>query len=369
MAARRLLAMTVRDGALSPPSRLPGMLFAKAFDRREFFNPMRCWKGVLMVCVAAASLSSVATAVVAQVSWQMATEYPQSSISGIGLASFGRRVSARTNGFVTTANAFDNALKIGSGEMLRAAQEQRIAGADAFAGPLEASDAIFGLASLPFVAQSFEAARAINATARPLYAKALAAHGLKLLYVTIWPATGLWTDRPLRGIDDLGTLAVRTYDYNSAQVMRAVGAVAEYLPFNEALVKVRNHQLNAILTSGDGGAGRTLWDDLRYFTPINYAIPISIAFVRLDAFEALPNEVRDEVMQAAEETETSQFELLANRTAENYAQMRSHGVTIADPVPAALIAALKQGAALPIAAWKAKVPAEAVAIVDGAGRP
>jgi len=27
-----------------------------------------------------------------------------------------------------------------------------------------------------------------------------------------------------------------------------------------------------ILTSGDGGAGRKLWDDLRHFTPINYAI-------------------------------------------------------------------------------------------------
>jgi TRAP-type transport system periplasmic protein len=265
-------------------------------------------------------------------------------------------------------NAFDNALKIGSGEMLRAAQQQRIAGGDAFAGPLEASDAVFGLASLPFVAQSFEAARAINAKARPLYERAMAAHGLKLLYVTIWPATGLWTDRPLRGVDDLSNMAVRTYDYNSAEVMRAVGATAEYLPFNDALAKVRDHRLNAILTSGDGGAGRTLWDDLTYFTPINYAIPISIAFVRMDAFEALPKQVRDEVMQAAEETENSQFELLANRTAENYARMRSHGVTIAEPVPAALIAALKQGAALPIAAWKAKVPAEAAAIVDEAGR-
>jgi TRAP-type C4-dicarboxylate transport system substrate-binding protein len=345
------------------------MLFAEMFDRLEFFIPMSCRKSVLMVCVAAASLSSVATAAVAQVSWQMATEYPQSNISGVGLASFAKRVSARTNGFVTTANAFDNALKISSGEMLRAAEVQRIAGGDAFAGPLEASDAIFGLASLPFVAQSFEAARAINAKARPLYEKALAAHGLKLLYVTIWPATGLWTDRPLRSVDDLGTLAVRTYDYNSAQVMRAVGATAEYLPFNEALVKIRDHRLNAILTSGDGGAGRALWDDLRYFTPINYAVPISIAFVRLDAFEALPKPIQEAVMQAAEETETSQFELLANRTAENYAQMRSHGVAIADPIPAALIAALKQGAALPIAAWKAKVPVEAAAIVDGAARP
>jgi TRAP-type C4-dicarboxylate transport system substrate-binding protein len=302
------------------------------------------------------------------VRWQMATEYPQSNISGVGLATFAKLVSERTNGFVTTENAFDNELKISSGEMLRAAQERRIAGADAFAGPLETSDAVFGLASLPFVVQSVDGARAVNAKARPLYEKALAAHGLKLLYMTIWPSTGVWSDRPLNSADDLRTMAVRTYDYNSAEVMRAVGATAEYLPFNEAIAKVKDHKLNAILTSGDGGAGRKLWDYLPYFTPINYAIPISLAFVRIDAFEALPKEIQDQVMQAAAETEKSQFELLANRTAENYARMRANGVTIAEPVPVAVIAALKQGAVAPIAAWRAKVPVEAAAIIDWESR-
>jgi TRAP-type transport system periplasmic protein len=265
-------------------------------------------------------------------------------------------------------NAFDNELKISSGEMLRAAQERRIVGGDAFAGPLEGSDAVFGLASLPFVVQSIDAARVVNSQARPLYEKALEARGLKLLYITIWPSTGLWSDRPLRSAEDLRTMAVRTYDYNSADVVRAVATTAEYLPFNEAIEKVKDHKLNAILTSGDGGAGRKLWDYLSYFTPINYAIPISLAFIRIDAFEALPKEVQDQVTQAAMETEKSQFELLANRNAENYARMRANHVDIAEPAPGAVIAALKQGAAAPIAAWKAKVSVQAAAIVDGAGR-
>jgi TRAP-type C4-dicarboxylate transport system substrate-binding protein len=325
-------------------------------------------KDFMMACVAAASLLSSATIAATQVTWQMATEYPQSNISGVGLATFAQLVSVSTNGFVKTVNAFDNELKISSGEMLRAAQERRIVGGDAFAGPLEASDAVFGLASLPFVVQSIDAARVVNAQARPLYEKALEARGLKLLYITIWPSTGLWSDRPLRSAEDLRTLAVRTYDYNSADVMRAVAATAEYQPFNQAIEKVRDHKLNAILTSGDGGAGRKLWDYLSYFTPINYAIPISLAFIRIDAFEALPKEVQDQVTQAAMETEKRQFELLANRNAENYARMRTNHVDIAEPAPAGVIAALKQGAAAPIAAWKAKVSVEAAAIVDGAGR-
>jgi TRAP-type transport system periplasmic protein len=233
---------------------------------------------------------------------------------------------------------------------------------------MESSDPIFGLSALPFVVQSVEAAKAVNARARPLYERALAARGMKLLYVTIWPATGIWSDQPLRGEEDLHALAVRAYDKSSAEVLRAAGAAAEFLSFNEAIAKVREHKLNAILTSGDGGAGRKLWDDLRHFTPINYAIPISIAFIRKDAFDALPADQQAAVEAAAAETEASQVELLVNRTAENYARMRANGVSIDEPAPPAIIAALKKAGGGPIAAWQARVSPEAAAILDWANK-
>ena len=240
---------------------------------------------------------------VAQVQWKMTTEYPESNISGIGLVTFGKLLSSKTQGALTTVTAFDNEMKISSREMPQAAQDHRIDGGDAFAAPLESSDPIFGLSALPFVVQSVETAKAVNAKARPLYERALAARGMKLLYVTIWPATGIWSDQPIKGEEDLHALAVRAYDKSSAEVLHAAGAAAEFLPFNEAIAKVREHKLNAILTSGDGGAGRKLWDDLHHFTPINYAIPVSIAFIRKDAFDALSADQQAAVDAAAAETE------------------------------------------------------------------
>jgi TRAP-type C4-dicarboxylate transport system substrate-binding protein len=335
-------------------------------------NMHRAWivdrRVFIAVCAIALAGGMVPTPAIAQVQWKMATEYPESNISGVGLATFGKLLASNTQGSVTTVNGFDNEMKTSSGEMLRAAQDRRIDGGDAFAGPLEASDPIFGLSSLPFVVQSVDVAREVSTRARPLYERALAARGLKLLYMTIWPPTGIWSDQPLKNVEDLRALSVRTYDYNSAEVMRTVGATAEYLPFNEAIAKVREHKLNAILTSGDGGAGRKLWDDLRHFTPINYAIPISIAFVRQDAFEALPKEAQDQVEAAAAETGKRQLELLANRTAENYQRMRSNGVSIDEPAPPAVIAALKKAGSGPIAAWQTKVSADAVAILDWANQ-
>ncbi len=316
--------------------------------------------------LALAALVFSAAPALAQVNWRMITEYPQNNISGIGLSTFADRVAMRTNGFATVANAFDNELKINSGEMPRAALDGRIAGGDAFAGALSGLDPVLGLSTLPFLVQSVDIARTANARARPLYEKAFAARGLKLLYLTIWPATGLWSDRALAGPDDLLGLNMRTYDANSNAVMRAAGANAQFLPMDKALAGLRDHQLNAFLTSGDGGAGRKLWEFLPYFTAINYAMPVSIAFVRSEAFAALPEPMQREVLAAAAETEQSQFALLAHRTSENYARMRDNGVNITEPAPASLVAALRRAATTAISAWETQAGADAAAIVEWA---
>jgi TRAP-type C4-dicarboxylate transport system substrate-binding protein len=304
----------------------------------------------------------------AQVTWRMTTEYPANSISGIGLVTFARLVTERTGDFVTITPAFDNELKITSSEMPRAALDGRIAGGDAFSGPLASFDPVFGLSTLPFVVQSIETARAANARARPLYEKALAALGLKLLYLTVWPSSGLWSDRPIAEAGVMASLVVRTYDNSSTDVMRAAGASAQFLPMDAAIAGLKEHRLNAFLTSGDGGVGRKLWDFLPYFTSINYAMPVSLAFVRADLFTGLPQRTQAQVLAAAAETEQSQFDRLTHRVSENYARMRENGVRIAEPAPASVVAALRQAATDPIAAWKARVGGEAVEIVEWAIR-
>src|SRR5258708_23504856 len=137
----------------------------------------RAWIGdrrvFVVVCAIALVRGMTPTPAIAQVRWKMATEYPESNISGVGLATFGKLLASNTQGSVTTVNGFDNEMKTSSGEMLRAAQDHRIDGGDAFAGPLEASDPIFGLSSPPSVVQSRDVAREVSARARPLYQRAL----------------------------------------------------------------------------------------------------------------------------------------------------------------------------------------------------
>ena len=109
----------------------------------------------------------------AQTIWDMATEYPQSAMSGLGIATFAEHVVTLTDGKVVVQPSFDAAKGIRSADMLSAIAQGRVQAGDAFAGSLEGEDAIFALPSLPFLVTSITDARRLADLARPTIAAAL----------------------------------------------------------------------------------------------------------------------------------------------------------------------------------------------------
>jgi TRAP-type C4-dicarboxylate transport system substrate-binding protein len=303
----------------------------------------------------------------AQVKWEMTTEYPASNISGEGISEFAKLIAERSARRLLINPSFDASSGITSGQMLDAVRKGEVSAGDAFAGPLAAVDPIFAIPSLPFLVQSIDDARRLADLARPRYREILKRNGVHLLYVTIWPATGLWSKRPVATIGDLRSLSIRAYDYNSAGVMNIAGAKAESLPFGEAISKLRNGSLDAILSSGDGGAGRQLWDFLPNFTPINYAIPVSVAFVQSAAFDALPTDLQVIVDKAAADTEARQWRQMPRREEQNYDRMRTNGVTISSNVSPELHALLIRAAKATVDTWCRTADADSMAVFNRFG--
>ena len=102
--------------------------------------------------------------------------------------------------------------------MLAAIAEGRVQAGDAFAGSLEAEDPIFALPSLPFLVTSIADAKRLADIARPHLAAVLEKKGLRLLYLTPWPPSGIWSKTPLKTASDLSGLSIRTYDKTSTEV-------------------------------------------------------------------------------------------------------------------------------------------------------
>lgn len=282
--------------------------------------------------------------------WRVASEYPATSIPGEGVTFFAEAATKRGVAAIAAPGAPDG---FRSAQAFTALEQGRFPVVDAFSGALSAVDPMFLLSSLPFLTGSYADAARLRDLARPHYAAAAEKKGAVLLWTTPWPPSGLWTRRPVTTPADLQGLRVRTYDATGTAVLRAAGANAEVLSFAEVEARLEAGTLDAVLSSGDGGAGRRLWRWLPNFTIADYAWPISLAFASKTALEALPASGRDAVTAAAAETEARQWQAIEGRLAANQRTMRENNVGIHQPSDA-MRTALREAAASATAAWEAQ---------------
>lgn len=284
--------------------------------------------------------------------WRIVTEYPATAIPGEGIAAFAEAATRLSHDALVVTPGFDAPDGLRSAGMMRAVAAGQVEAADAFTGALAGEDALFQVSALPFLTASAADARRLWTVAEPAYRAVLAGRNLVLLYATPWPPTGLWSRTALPDAAALGGLRVRTYDAASTAVFRGVGAAPVALSFADAQARLRSGELDAVLSSGDGGAGARLWEALPHFTALDYAFPLSLAFCNRTALDALPPEARDAVQAAGPATTARQFAAMDTRVAENEARMAANGVgTVRVPsVRAALMAA----SVAVVADWQAR---------------
>ncbi|MEI6304355.1 MAG: TRAP transporter substrate-binding protein [Betaproteobacteria bacterium] len=294
--------------------------------------------------------------------WDLANEYPDSSLPGEGDAEFSRRVGQLTGGRVRIRPQCDVRPGLGSRRLFDAVSAGRLVLADSFAGALGDVHPLFQLSSLPFMTAGGADARRLFELARPHYDTLLHDLGQKLLYASPWPPTGLWTKAAIGRVQGLQGLRVRTYDATSAQVFIRLGADARAMAFTDSLPLLASGGLDAVLSSGDGGAGAKLWQHLPYFTPIDYAAPLSLVTINLAAWNALDAPMRLAMEDAAAQTMQSQWRRMQTRVEENTLRLRDAGATIVQP-GAELRAAFAAAAATAIADWTGRAGSAGHAIL------
>jgi len=284
----------------------------------------------------------------------LANEYPATSLPGEGDTAFAARITALTSGRVEIRTLFDAKSGFKSADQLVAVRDGRVDLADSFAGALGAHDALFLLSALPFLTTGDDDAKRLYDLARPQYEAALARFNQKLLFATPWPPSGIWAKVSMASPADLTGLKLRTYDATSTDLFARVGAVPANLSFNDLIPKIKSGDIDAALSSGDGGAGRKLWEYLDHFTAIEYAIPLSLVTMNLEIWRSLDAETQSAFTKAAAETEASQWESARRRVDENYARMRDNRMTIVTDVSPALRSKLNEASADAIGAWAAR---------------
>ncbi len=290
--------------------------------------------------------------------WAIANEYPATSLTAEGDAYFARRVGERLHGKLAVIAMPDAKLGWKSREQVAAVAEGKVAMADTFGGALGADIPLLGLSSLPFLAADVGEARALYDLARPAYERLFAARRQKLLYATPWPAAGVWAKAPADTVAAVSRLRIRTYDGTGTALFARLGAKASVVSFSDLPARLASGEIDAVLSSGDGGAGRKLWEHLPHFTEIGYAVPLSFATVGLERFEALDEASRRAVLEIAAETEARQWQAMQGRVAANHARMKENGMTITPAIAPALRARLAEAAREAIEEWEKRAGPE-----------
>jgi TRAP-type transport system periplasmic protein len=133
----------------------------------------------------------------------------------------------------------------------------------------------------------------------------------------------------------------------------------------DTVPKLADGSVNAVLSSGDGGIGRRLWEYLPFFSEITYSLPLSVASVNQALYDGLSADLREAVDETARRTESELWLALSTRLAENYQRMRGNGVVIDQHPSPAIIAAFQPGAADAQHAWCTRSgPAVCTGILD-----
>jgi TRAP-type C4-dicarboxylate transport system substrate-binding protein len=312
------------------------------------------------LCIAVAVTFALGAPAAAQtVTLDLINEYPATSISGEADAFFAETVKRKSEGRVVINTIPDAKSGVRSRDQLKAVSDGRFGMANTVGGTLADESPVFLLSSLPFVTPTMEDARTLYEAAKPLYEQLYAERRQKLLYVVPWPPSGIWSAAPIRDAAALKALTIRTYDKTGTDVMAKVAASAAIVSFSELNGKLEAGEINAVLSSGDGGAGRQLWKYLRYFSEVGYALPLSFTSISLSAWTKLDEAGRAAIEAAARETTQRQWAALAGRLSENFARMRANGVNIDEKPPADVMNALRAAAETVVADWSTRAGPEA----------
>ncbi|RAH38201.1 TRAP transporter substrate-binding protein [Halomonas sp. SL1] len=294
----------------------------------------------------------LATSVPAQAAdMDFSNEYNASSIHAEGDAWFIDRVETLTDGEVDITLHTGGALGFRSGDHFYAVADNAVQIADSLSGTLGGIDPIFLLSSLPFLADDVDAAHRLYEIARPEYAKVFEDNDQILLYASPWPASGIWAEEPITSMEALEGLKIRSYDRNGTATLVSAGASPVKLSWADVVPQLATGGIEAVLTSAEAGANGSFWEHLSDFSAIQYAVPLNMVHMNRDAFESLSEEDQQAVLQAAEETDAHNWEVVKQRVAENYAQLEEHGIDIHDPVPAEFQAALAEAAQPVVDDW------------------
>jgi TRAP-type transport system periplasmic protein len=241
-------------------------------------------------------------------SWDMATAYPDSEFHTQNIRQFTEEVKEATGGELDiTVHSAQSLFK--SPEIKQAVQNQLVPMGEVLMANLFNEDPIYGVDNIPFIATSYEDAEKMWQAQRPLVEQRLAEDGVRLLYAVPWPGQGFYTKEEIASGEDLKGKRFRTYNATTSRMAELMGAVPTTIEAVEIPQAFSTGIVDAMVTSAATGVNNKAWDFTEHYYDLRAWMPKNIIMVNESAFQSLPEEQGQALLDAAKAAEERGWEM------------------------------------------------------------
>ncbi|MEA3348324.1 MAG: TRAP transporter substrate-binding protein [Pseudomonadota bacterium] len=282
------------------------------------------WLGIILLVLAPFGNA------LAKTTWHMHLNYPAGNFHSQGAQRFADNVKAATGGELEIVLHPGSSLGFKGPELLRAVADGQISIAEVPTGMVEGDAPILALTAQPFISSNAFEQRLLYQLAKPVYEKTLERFKQMTLYTSVWPFSGIYTQRPITTLADLKGLKMRVYDGTGLAFGKATGVAARKMPFSEVYPAMKAGLLDSMYTSSVSGVDAKSWEVLKYFTRINILGPVNMVNVNLEAWNKLPAAVQEQVLEVAVAMEDEMWNLAGDMDRSSLKTLQEKGLQVLD---------------------------------------
>ena len=311
--------------------------------------------------ISAAALVAFTVNAHAQTKWDMPTPYSDNEFHTINVRQFADDVKKATGGKLEIV-VHSNGSLIKHPDMLRAVSTGQVNIVEFLLGQFGNEDPMFAADNIPFVATGYDNAFRFYQAQRPLLEKRLAARGVRLLYSVAWPGQGLYTRNPLKSVDDLKGIKLRTYSPQTARLAELLGASPTVIQVPEVPQAFATGTVHAMITSSATGTSTKVWEFVKNYYLTNAFHPKNVVVVNERAFQRLSDAEKKALLTAAAAAEKRGWELSRERERTANKMLADNGMTVHEP-DAAMRAAFARIGDIMLAEWQKTAGADGEALI------
>jgi TRAP-type C4-dicarboxylate transport system substrate-binding protein len=298
----------------------------------------------------------------AQAKWDLPTAYPASNFHSQNIAQFAKEASEASGGKLAIT-VHPGASLFKAPEIKRAVQGNQAQAGEILLVNFQNEWQPFGLDGIPFLADSYAAARKLYSAQKPALEKKLGEQGMMLLFSVPWPPQGIYSKTPLNTAADLKGSKWRAYSPATSRIAELVGAQAVTVQAAELSQALATGVVESMMTSGATGVDSKLYEHLKFYYDTQAWLPKNAVIANRRAFEALDKATQDIVLKAAAAAEARGWAASERVNTDTQATLKANGMTV-QPPSAALKADMQKVGETLLKEWLDKAGPEGQAIVD-----